>query len=364
MKTKMSLIGTALLLTAGAVTGCGGGAGGTPSQDQPLVIGGEQVASQKLWKQAHDEGTFTLYSAYAEDKDKAVMEAFTHDTGIDVELVHLPTPQLLTRLRSEAKGGKQTADVVKAGNEALVQSLSKDKTLVPYTVPSSDKLQPHAVSSGGAYTAWVQSPFTIGYNSAKVPASQVPTKWADLLDPKWKGKIGIPDFAAGGTEIALYQFLRNKVDPHYWSKLAKQKPTILPGIAPTVDSLTRGEFSIAPVIPANLSAPLGHGAPVGFVKSPAEGLPVFSNFVGLAGKAQHAAAAKVYINWLLSKRGQNFVATLGEYPVRTDANAPAVEKKPLPSRGAAKIYEPNRADVITKTQEWTDQWDAAFHFSR
>jgi iron(III) transport system substrate-binding protein len=359
-----------LAALAGGCSSSGGSSSSTSgstasSAGGGLVLDGETIASASLLKQAQQEGQVTIYEAYGQAKEEILAKAFTAATGIKVNIVELGTAPLITRLESESAAHKYSADVTKMGNQADMQQLATAGDLVPVTPPTAFGIPSTDSFSNGDYYAWTQSPLTVGYNTAKVNSGQVPTSWADLVAPQWKGKIAIPPMSAGGVEIAMYQFLRNQANPDYWQKLAGQSPTIESVEASVVTALANGSVSVAMVEPSDLGTPISQGAQLAFVAQPPEGLPLASNFEAQVTHSPHPAAAAVYLNYTLSKVGQTVISQqIGDYGIRTDVPAPVVAGKKLPALNSGyKFYSVNSTQAIKDTNTWVSQWNKTFNYS-
>lgn len=330
-----------------------------------LVIDGEQIADDALLAKAKAEGSMTIYTAYTAAKEQVIVDAFTKATGLEVNVVGLGTAALVTRLQSESGAGRYTADIAKLGNLVNMDKLAQGDLLATYSVPAAFKVPESAKNGNGKYWAWNQSPLAPGYNTALVNAADAPKSWKDLLDPKWKGKLGLAPLSAGGVEIATYQFLRNEVDPDFWTKLAAQQPSIMSVMASVTQGVTQGSVQVAIVQPSVLGAAISAGAKVAFVADPPEGLPLSSNFVATANHAPHPAAAQLYLNFLFSKAGQSVISqSIGDYGIRTDVPPPKVAGTPLPALDSGfKFFPLDSADVIKNGPAWTDEWNKTFNYS-
>jgi len=360
----VAVMATASLASCGSSNDHASGGSGKTDASGSLVVNGETIADAALWKKAQSEGSMTIYTAYTADKEQKIVDAFTKATGLKVNVVALGTAPLVTRLQSESKAHKYTADVVKLGNLVNINALATGGLLSSYQPPAAFNIPAVDKGGNGEYWAWNQSPLAPGYNTAVVNDSDAPKSWADLLNPRWKGKLGLAPFSAGGVEIATFQFLRNDVDPNYWTKLAAQQPQILSVMASVAQALTNGQIQVGIVQPSVLGQAMSQGAKIKFVPDPPEGLPLSNNFVGIAAHAPHAAVAQVYLNYLFSKAGQTVLSQqIGDYSVRTDVPPPVIAGVKMPALNSGyKFYPLNNADTIKSGAQWTTEWNTAFHY--
>jgi len=336
----------------------------TTDESGGLVINGETIADADLLSKAKAEGSMTIYTAYTVDKEQKIVDAFEEATGLKVEVVGLGTAPLVTRVQSENQAKQYTADVVKLGNLVNVDKLAAGGLLTSYTPPTGFAVPSNANNAEGKYWAWNQSPLAPGYNTGLVNEADAPKSWADLLDPKWQGKLGLAPFAAGGVEIATFQFVRNEVDPDYWTKLAAQKPSIFAVMASVTQAVTQGSVNVAIVQPSVLGEAISGGAKIKFVPDPTEGLPLSSNFVGKVSNGPHPSVAQVYLNFLFSKAGQTVVSqSIGDYGIRSDVPAPVVAGISMPALDSGyKFFPLDSAETIAKGPAWTQEWNTTFNW--
>jgi iron(III) transport system substrate-binding protein len=176
-----------------------------------------------------------------------------------------------------------------------------------------------------------------------VPAEERPKSWADLLDPKWKGKIATSPITIGGTAWVQYDFMATQLGPDYLKKFAAQEPKLFPSYDPAVLSVARGETEIGIVSALNeYSARTRQGAPVAPLYFP-EGAPFTDYAMMLTANAPHPHAGELFADWYLSKQAQTQLVTVrGAYSVRDDV-APAQGNPPLSS---AKPWNPGDAAIL------------------
>jgi iron(III) transport system substrate-binding protein len=333
-KTALAL-GIGLMCASGFATGAAA---------QGLVIAGEEIADANLFAAAKKEGKLLMFSAYPADAMKVVTDAFQKDTGINVEVVRLTSERLFPRVVAEHAAGKLTADYIDLTDLTLTKELA-DKGILnrAHKVPSFDTIPAAIKDANGRWYAFYRPVSSIGVNSAIVKEADQPKIWRDLLDPKWKGKIGLQSIDVGGSAFTLNLFLRSVYDSEFWTKLARQSPRIYPGVAPAVTDMVRGETSMVALGSPPLIAQIAQGSPVRLI-FPSDGLPSFPVSGGIPVSAKNPNAAIVLLNWLTSKRGGEIIGSSGAYPVNPAAPTP----KP-----AGVMFPP--ADKVWNIS--VDQWE-------
>ena len=269
----------------------------------------EYVPSAELLAAARNEGKIVLYTANFLDTEQAVVKRFSQRfSGIQIEIVRAPTGSLITRVKTEAAANRLIADVIDFTDRPQARAMVE--LFAPYAPPNAadysdmarttDRLWPR---SGNAWT--------ITYNSELV--KDPPKSWADLAKPEFGDMhLGQTVVAAGGGPFARAMFERKVMGEDYWAKQAALKPALFPSQAPMVDAMIRGEIGIAPLVTV-LAIPLtDQGAPLKWFFAP-EGVPVTVFCAGMAKGATHPNAAKLFLDWSLSREGQALMVELGSF---------------------------------------------------
>ena len=325
-----------------------------------VVIVGAARAAEPLYTPAADllaaakkEGKVVLYTANFLDTEQAVAKRFSERfPGLQVEIVRAPTGQLITRIKTEAAANRMIADVIDISDR--VQARAMLDLFAPYAPPNAadypevartaDRLWPR---SGNAWT--------ITYNSALV--TDPPKSWADLVKPEFgKLRLGQTVIASGGAPFNRAMFERKVLGEDYWAKQAALKPALFPSQAPMVDAMIRGEIAIAPLV-TNLAIPLAaQGAPLKWFFAP-EGVPVTVFSSGMTKAAGHPSAARLFLDWALSREGQALMVELGSFSSLAHAPMP-----PGVDADAIKTWYSDDAEIEKIFKTWTDDWNRAYNY--
>ncbi|MGZ5834761.1 MAG: ABC transporter substrate-binding protein [Xanthobacteraceae bacterium] len=324
-----------------------------------LVADGETIADANLLAAAKGEGRLLHYGTYPADAMKPVHEAFQSETGIEVEYIRLPSQGMYARVTSEFAAKKLEADIVDLTELPLIQQLIERGVLnAPYKVPSFDQIPAAIREAEGRWYALVRPVGVVAVNRSRMADNDIPKSWKDLLDPKWKGHIGTANIDAGGSVLTLYSFLRDKVDPDYWKKLAALSPRIYPAVAPLSTDLTRGEIALAiGAIAEPVWLQMKAGAPVKVI-FPKEGISSFPAAGGVSTTAKNPNAAKLFLDWITSRHGGNVVARGGAYPTNPASNRPSLEGLDYPAPD--QVYNLKADEWIATRDERMKEWRATF----
>jgi len=164
------------------------GAQAPPIGDIAAYAGTDRAA--RLVAGARREGTLTLYSSAPTEDTGAVIAAFETKYGVKVRLWRGGSEAILTRALNESRGGRAEADAIETAGPEM-EALTREKLLAPLATPALADLVPFALRPDGAWVATRYSVFAAAYNTNAVAAADVPRRYEDLLDPHWKGRLGI-----------------------------------------------------------------------------------------------------------------------------------------------------------------------------
>ena len=299
---------------------------------------GRLVSAAPADDAAKKEGVVVWYATMNTKDMNATAEAFMKGhPGIRVETLRLGSSQLPARIFTEQRAGKYNADVI-SGDAFQVLQLVDSGAFDKYKAPDADKFIKGTIDPNGLWTNLYQNTTVIAWNPQRLKADKLkpPTSFADFAKPEWKGKFGF-DTGALNWYMGLLQTDKNG-GADLAKRIAANAPVKTSGHTQTVTSLEAGEFDATPTAYGYMADQHKRsGKAVDFMNpSP---LFVTLNPVGLAKNAPHPSAAKAFIDWLLSKEGQEFIAERGggEISSRTD-----VKNNP-------DIWDPKRPYVIINT---------------
>jgi iron(III) transport system substrate-binding protein len=181
----------------------------------------------------------------------------------------------------------------------------------------------------------------------------------DLTKPEYgKKQIGQVIAASGGTTWTRVMFERQVLGEDYWAKQAATHPVLYPSGAGMSDAMVRGEVAMGPLIYNAVYPKQKDGAPISAVFPP-EGVPANPYATGIPKTATHVNAAKLYLNWCLSKEGQTFM--IKEQGNLTSLKvAPAYPETFDPK--VVKVWYPNFEQYVKLHGPWVADWDKTFGY--
>jgi iron(III) transport system substrate-binding protein len=314
-----------------------------------------EFGSKELVDAAEKEGALTYYTANFAEVEQEVIKAFNKRfPKIKVSMVRAPGGQLITRIKTEAAAGKLAADVVNHSDRGLMLELND--MFQDYTPPNAADYRPDALVSPKLWPG-VTLGWCIAYNTQLV--KNAPKTWMDLTKPEYKGKqIGQVVGPSGGTTWTRIMFERQVLGEDYWKKQADLGITLYPSGAPTSDSLVRGEISIAPLLYNIIYTKIVEGAPAEAIFAP-EGVPIVPYADGIPKTSKSPNAAKLFMNWRLSREGQTFqIEKLG--------NITSMKEPPLLPKGwdpkVIKVWVPEFKQFESLRDKWLEEWNKTYGY--
>ncbi|MDY4889561.1 MAG: extracellular solute-binding protein [Sphaerochaetaceae bacterium] len=283
-----------------------------------FAAGGQEVKSES--KALEDK--VTMYASIT--GIEPVIETFNSESGITAEVTRLSTANFVSTVLTEFAAGKLQADVLQAPLPVL--EILKDQGVIKdYVSPIGETYPEWTRNNGGIYQFGIEYVALI-YNTELVKAEDVPKRYEDICDPKWKGKIVMANPASHATTISwLVGLKENNVfgSEENWyaflEGLAANSPMFVKSFGPTPAPIESGEMLIGISMPKYIitKAP----APLGWahVEQPLFGSP---RAIAITADSPHPNAAEAFMEfWLsdkttgiLSEQVGEYVLTPGVYP--------------------------------------------------
>jgi iron(III) transport system substrate-binding protein len=328
------------------------------------------AAWQEEWDRvlqaAKKEGKVAMIGPVGADRRDALTIPFEKKYGITVEYHADSGAGILPRLSSERKADRYLWDVVVAGTTTGLENLIPARVLDPLEpnliLPEVKDLK---LWRNGALEfldpgrqLLVMTPFQRGtlFVNPTLANPREFKSYKDLLDPKWKGKIIADDPRKSGPGQATFTFffLHPELGVKFIRTIAGQGLTLLRDYAQEVNMLGQGRYSVGLGFSDSLAEQRAkQGVPVEIVdiRQLKEGSDISPASGGLSifNRAPHPNAAKVYLNWLLSKEGQTSNARATGY-ISNRLDVPTDHAAPwrVPQPGSIKTYT---REAIDKREE-------------
>ena len=338
MRTLLAPLAFITALLAGAAHAAG---------DAPAVAAYEGAdRQQRLVERARGEGQLVLYTSLTVEDMTVINDAFERKYGVKVRMWRAAADKVLQRTVTEARGGRYDVDVIELSAPAL-EALGREQLLATVSSPHHVDLVPAAVP---AHRKWVGSRFNVfalAYNTRLVAKSEVPKAYADLLDPRWKGRLGI-ESADDDWFAEVVRSMGEEPGIAFFRKLvATNGLSVRKGHTLLTNMVASGEVPLALTVYNFTAEQLKlKGAPIEwFVLDPAVAR---ANGVAMALRAPHPHAAMLYYDFMISDEGQRILAQRGFVPASRRIDTP-LNRMPL------RLVDP--AMAIDESARWAKLYD-------
>jgi iron(III) transport system substrate-binding protein len=307
----------------------------------------------------------TVYSPHGRDLLALMEKSFeARHPEIDVRWLDMGSQDVYDRVRSETANPQ--ADVWYGGPRAIFARGAAEGLLAAYRPAWADAVPAASRDARNLYFGVYRTAPVLVFNSTAVSAAEAPRDWDELLQPRFKGKILIRDPLASGTMRTLFGMIlaRSVAETgstdrgfEWLRRLDAQTKEYLQNPALLIEKLNRREGLLTVWELTDMLWQKQRGAPLDY-RFPASGTPVIDDSIGLVKGAPHAAAARLFIDFVGSVEGQQLAAREAfRLPARTDLGA---ARLPAWSQQVLRAMIPARLDwqlVESHEQEWMIAWD-------
>ncbi len=275
-----------------------------------FVLFGSAQAQPVNVEAAKKEGKVVVYGSVVPQAMEALNKGFEKKYGIAVEYWRGSSTKVADRALAEWRAGRPGFEVIE-GNRGVQLIMKKEGLFAKYIAPSSEKFSEQFKEKDGLITPWRVLPISILYNTELVKPGDIPKTFDDLLNPKWKGKISIPD-PSQHTTTAQFFWNLEKFKGEKWrdfvKALAKQQPHLVESLAPVPTAIIKGEAHVGIAYikyVKQYKGPLSYVLMDKYLADP--------NYMALSAKTSRPNAGRLYIDYACSADGQKFISGNGEF---------------------------------------------------
>ena len=260
---------------------------------------------------AKKEGKVLVYGTIIPQVMKLIEAGFEAKYGVNIEYWRGDATKVVDRVLTEWRAGKPGFDMVHRRARARCRWPKRTASTPSLHPPSAANFPAKFRDKDGQLTAWRVTPVGILTNTDLVKPNDMPKSWDDLLDPKWQGKITMPD-PSRHASTATFLWNLQKIKGDKWidfaRALAKQRPLLVESYSSVPNAIVRGEASLG--ISYIQYVPQTKG-PIGF--APIDQVFADPSDAAISAKAINPNAARFLIDYLCSPEGQKKVAETHEF---------------------------------------------------
>lgn len=297
------LSGTALFMAAGC---------GSESADKKADTG----------KAAGKKGEIVVYTSQPEADIQKIITAFNkQNPNVKVNVFRSGTEEVISKVMAEQKAGSVKADVLLVADDVTFTRLKDQKLLEAYKSPELKGIPAQFIDKDNMYTGTKVITTGIMVNTKQAKAD--PKGLKDLVKPEYKGQLVMPSpLYSGAAAYNLGVLTRTKdMGWKFYESLKANGVTVVKGNGAVQKAVAAGEKAYGLVADYMANRSRQKGAPVKFIY-PAEGSPYVTEPIGLMKASKNKDAAKAFIDFVLSQKGQEVAANMGYTPVKEGVKAP------------------------------------------
>jgi iron(III) transport system substrate-binding protein len=312
-----------------------------------------------LIEAARKEGKVSYYSALELNVAERLAKAFeARYPDIAVQVERSGAERIFQRIAQEQASGINAVDVANSTDPAHYLDWKARDWLAPYVPDDVAKYFPaDQVDPDGLYATscgWIEA---IGYNSSLVKPEDAPKSYADLLDPKWQGKIVKAHPGYSGAIMTATFVLARELGWGYFEKLAQQKIMQVQSAADPPKKLLLGERAVmADGNDYNLLLAKDQGKPVEVVYA-TEGSPLIIVPSGIFRNAPNPNAARLFQSYFFSAEGQQLLV---ENFAHRSFHAQVEEKPGHPKLVSMKLLKSDPAAVLAQSEDIKARYSRLF----
>jgi iron(III) transport system substrate-binding protein len=310
---------------------------------KPLVqlAQAEAERTEKLIEGAKREGTATVYSSAATDDVAALAAAFEKKYGIKVRMWRSSSENIIQRAVAEARGGRFEVDVIETGGLAM-EAMRREQLFREVNTPALSGLIPAAIP---AHREWIGTRYNIfaaAYNTTLIKPDELPKRYDDLKDRRWRGKLGLEADDSDWFGAIVGALGEDKGLQLFRDIVAVNGMSVRKGHTLLANLVVSGEVPFALTTYVYKVEQLRkRGAPLAWLLIP----PAFARLegAGVARRAAHPNAAALYLEFLLTD-AQELLRDRDFAPTRGKAAA-------LPDGASIGFIDP--AEGLDQYQKWS-----------
>jgi ABC-type Fe3+ transport system substrate-binding protein len=275
----------------------------------------------KAVEEAKKEGKIVLAIPPATELRTALEPLLRQKFGLEAELVSAPGPKNASRIAAEKKAGVSYFDAIICGtgtaagltHDGMLEPIESFWILAEVKDPkqwwgghiwednvSTNKFLYSFLADVSTHSTW--------YNTSLAKPQEL-RAFEDYLNPKWKGRIGFSDPRVPSSGQSIWSFMWEHRGEEFLKKLVVQDLFLTRDLRQLADALGKGKIAIAFGLGRSQTEPfVKAGLPIKPAPVTKEGLPASNAFgvLGVIKDPPHPNATKVFINWFLSREGQDW----------------------------------------------------------
>jgi iron(III) transport system substrate-binding protein len=301
------------------------------------------------------EGKLVLYTSQPNTDAQQTIDAFkARHPRVEISFVRDGTPRVMAKLRAEIEAGSPQADVLLIADSVTMEGLKKEGRLLA-----------HDKATISAYPAGIHDPQKMWFATKLITtgivyntkAAMKPASWADLAKPEAKGLLAMPSPLTSGAALIHAMTLTGALPGgwSYYEQLKRNGALAAGGNGDILRQVATGEKLYGMIVDFMPIREKAKGAPVEFV-FPSEGVSAVSEPVAILNTTKNPEAAKAFVDFLISKDGQELALKQGYVAAHPDIALPAG----YPARAAIRLMPFDAARALAEEMAARKRFQSIF----
>ena len=319
---------------------------------------GAQETTPAMVAAAEKEGKVVWYTAVDVKVAEGVAKAFKAQyPKIEVDVERSGSERVLQRINQEYQSNIKNVDVVNSSDASHFLSWKQQGWLAKHTPPDAAKFAAQYRDPEGTYFTWRATLDCMAYNTNLVKEADAPKSYAELLDPKWKGKLVKAHPSYSGTSLTGTYALTKVLGWDYFEKLSKTGIQQLQSTTAPPKTIASGERAVmVDGNEYNIFIEMDAKSPVKPIYA-REGTPFVSSPTAVFTDAPHPNAARLFQNFLYTAKTQQLLVDVGgQRSVHPDVKEPA-NRTPLKD---IKVLPDDAQGMLPQINEIKKKYTAIF----
>jgi iron(III) transport system substrate-binding protein len=307
---------------------------------------------------AEKEGKVVWYTAVDVKVAETIAKMFREQyPKIQLDVERSGSERVFQRVNQEYQANIKNVDIVNSSDASHFMFWKQQKLLAAHTPPDARKFPAQHRDADGFYHTWRASLSVMGYNTNLMSEADAPKGYADLLDPKWKGKLAKAHPSYSGTALTGTYAITKALGWEYLEKLSKQGVQQLQSTTATPKSIASGERAVmVDGNEYNMFIEIDAKSPVKIIY-PKEGTPFVTSPTAIFAAAPHPNAARVLQNFLYTSKAQQLLVDAGgNRSMHPEVKEPA-NRTPL---AQIKLLADDPAGMLPQIAEIKKKYTALF----
>jgi iron(III) transport system substrate-binding protein len=291
-------------------------------------------------------GQLVLYTSQPNEDAQQTVDAFTAKyPDVEVQWIREGTTKVMAKLEAEFVAGNPQPDVLLIADTVTMEGQKQKDRLMPYPEADVSAFDPGLYDSDKTYFSTKLITTGITYNTA---APWQPASWKDLASAEAKSQITMPSPLTSGAALVHLAAIAQNPDLgwEYVEALADNGATAQGGNGAVLKSVAGGEKKYGVIVDYLPIREKAKGAPVEFV-FPEDGVTAVTEPVAILSTARNVEAAKAFVDFLLSREGQELAANMGYLPADPEVAPP----EGFPPRESINVMPFDAAAALANEEE-------------